>query len=393
MTTSGTYNFDLSNSDVVLEAFDRCEIRPPAITGNMMISARRSINLELQRWANLGVNLWAVDLITENLIQGVTTYSIPLETVDLLDVYIRQFTLTSTFNVTPSFSTVINTEAVTITVSNHGLVPGNFIDINTPIAVGGAVLSGYYEVETVPSTNTFTIAAASNATSTVNNGGAVPQFSVSSGQSTVSVHLPNHSYTINQLFNVSASTMLGGNILYGAYTVVGVTDANNFGISTPLQATFTDSEPENGGLAQIGAQASSVNPTDYIITPLGRSDYAGIPDKQVQGRPTSYWFDRTNNPTITLWQVPDSNGPYQLGMYRMRRMQDANFANGQTPDVTYRQLDALCGQLACRLAMKYAKAQLPIIKADADRAWQESEMEDRERAQLQLAPDLTGYYR
>ena len=77
----------------------------------------------------------------------------------------------------------------------------------------------------------------------------------------------------------------------------------------------------------------------------------------------------------------------------MRRIQDASPTMGQTPDIPYRFTDALCDQMALRLAMKFAKDQLPIIKPVADQSWKDAEMEDRERAQLMILPDFSSYYR
>lgn len=393
MTASGTYNFQLSNADIVLEAFSRCEMRPPSLTGTHMIEAKRSLNLELQKWANTGMPLmWAIDVITVNLLQGVATYSLPIETADLLDVYIRLYTLSNTFNVTPNISILNNSASVTVVVSNHGLQTGNFVNFATPVSIGNLLLSGYYQVASVINTNTFTITSPAAATSTISNGGSVPLFTAVAGQNAIQVTLPNHGQVVGELFNVAVSTMVGGNALYGAYTVTGVTSSSVFGIALLGDNIFNDAQYENGGFAQIMAQAQTVNPVDYIMTPLGRSDYADIPDKAVQGRPTSYWYDRVQNQNITLWQVPDANGPYQLQAYRMRRLQDAALTMGQTPDVVYRAIDALCGQLAVRLAMKYAKDMLPVIKADADGSWQALMNEDRERAQLFILPDFTGYF-
>lgn len=88
MTTSGTYTFSLDNGGIILEAFDRCGIRPTALTHEHFTSARNSINLELQSWSNKGINLWAVDLIEAPLIAGTSTYTLTAETDILLDVYI-----------------------------------------------------------------------------------------------------------------------------------------------------------------------------------------------------------------------------------------------------------------------------------------------------------------
>jgi hypothetical protein len=54
-----------------------------------MQAARMAANMLLSRWANQGVNLWAVDLITTPLVQGTATYSVDANTVVILDAYIE----------------------------------------------------------------------------------------------------------------------------------------------------------------------------------------------------------------------------------------------------------------------------------------------------------------
>jgi hypothetical protein len=88
LTSSGTYNFQLANSDVVLEAYERIQIRPAEITAEHMHSANRSANLELQTWANRGVTLYAVEQATPiTLIEGQATYTLPTNCIQMLDTY------------------------------------------------------------------------------------------------------------------------------------------------------------------------------------------------------------------------------------------------------------------------------------------------------------------
>lgn len=94
MATSGTYDFGMSNSSVLLEAFDRCKIRPTAVTRDQILSGGRSMNLELISWANRGVNLWKVESFTIQLVAGQAAYTagagvtnIPARTISFLDVY------------------------------------------------------------------------------------------------------------------------------------------------------------------------------------------------------------------------------------------------------------------------------------------------------------------
>ena len=94
MSSSGTTAFELTISDVVVEAFDRCFIRPSALTRHHMTSARRSANLELQSWTNRGVDLFQVAFATLEIQDGVSTYTtgtdddeIPTDIQSMLDVY------------------------------------------------------------------------------------------------------------------------------------------------------------------------------------------------------------------------------------------------------------------------------------------------------------------
>ena len=90
MTTSGTYNFQLANASVILEAFDRIEIRPPMIDRHMLESARRSLNLEVLSWSNETFNYWKLTNGTINLVVGQATYTLPPNLVTLEELYYTQ---------------------------------------------------------------------------------------------------------------------------------------------------------------------------------------------------------------------------------------------------------------------------------------------------------------
>lgn len=87
MTTSGLTSFNLDLNDVVEEAFERAggELR----TGYDLRTARRSLNLLFADWANRGINLWTIEQGSIPLVQGVSTYALPNDTVDLLEHVIR----------------------------------------------------------------------------------------------------------------------------------------------------------------------------------------------------------------------------------------------------------------------------------------------------------------
>jgi hypothetical protein len=88
MSTSGLSIFNLDLNDIIEEAFERCglELR----TGYDFRTARRSMNLLSMEWANRGINLWTVEQGLIPMVTGQAMYPLPIETVDLMDMVIRQ---------------------------------------------------------------------------------------------------------------------------------------------------------------------------------------------------------------------------------------------------------------------------------------------------------------
>jgi hypothetical protein len=393
MTTSGTNNWFLDNAGIITEAFDRCGIRPTALTREHFFSATRSLNLELQTWSNRGVNLFQIDLQSIPLIQGQAVYTLPSNTVNIIDAYLETYQLGTVVNQAPNFSTTASSTTVTVVQNAHGLLSGNWIAVVVPVAVGGIVITGFYQV-TVLDGNTYTIQASSAATGSVSNGGTVPQFTTTAGSPVVTCVLANHGLAPGEQIYIQVQTSVGSIPLFGAYTVGAVTDVNTFTFSAQYNASSNDSEFENTSEVQLQTQALSADPIDRIMTSISRTDYAAQPDKESQGLPTTFWFDRISPiPTITTWQVADGNGPYAFFYYRMRRIQDAAATGGQTPDIPYRFLEALCAGVARRLARKFAPPLYASLKEDADLAWAQAAEEDRERVTLFMVPDTSGYFR
>lgn len=88
MTTSGTASWTPDIAEIIEEAYERAgvEIR----TGYQFKSARRSLNLLFQEWANKGLNLWTVEAGDIMLDYGVGEYDLPDDTVDIIEHVIRQ---------------------------------------------------------------------------------------------------------------------------------------------------------------------------------------------------------------------------------------------------------------------------------------------------------------
>jgi hypothetical protein len=229
MSTSGTYNFNPSLGELTLFAYNLAEIRNTALAQEHMEAARMASNLLLANWSNKGVNLWAVTLTTVSLVQGQATYSVPSNTVVMLDAYCETTT---------------------------------------------------------------------------------------------------------------------------------------------------------------GAQA-----IDRIILPISRTEYASYPNKNQQGFPTVFWYDRLLSPTVTLWPVPDGTSAQQLRYYSVQQLQDSDFTNGQQVQIPYLWLDAFAYGLAHRLALIWNPQKAMILKPLADEAYQIAADQNVETAQQYISPQIQGYFR
>ena len=87
MATSGTTAFDMDFTEIAEEAWERAgrEMR----SGYDLRTARRSMNLMTIEWQNRGLNLWTIDSGTQTLTAGTSQYTLPADTIDLLDHVIR----------------------------------------------------------------------------------------------------------------------------------------------------------------------------------------------------------------------------------------------------------------------------------------------------------------
>lgn len=150
MTTSGLTTFNLDLNNLVEEAFERCgaQLR----SGYDLRTARRSLNLLSIEWANRGINLWTVEQGQINLVTGQALYAIPNNTIDLLDMVVRQNNGSASNQVDINISRI--SESTYSTIPNK-LTTGRPIQvwINRQTAMTNAVAT------TVLANNTGTVSA------------------------------------------------------------------------------------------------------------------------------------------------------------------------------------------------------------------------------------------
>jgi hypothetical protein len=145
--------------------------------------------------------------------------------------------------------------------------------------------------------------------------------------------------------------------------------------------------------AWITRNSGTPQQADLYITPLSRTEYSTLSNKNTPGQPSQFWLDRLISPTITMYPVPDSSGPYVLNYYACTQMQDANLPGGETPDIPYRWYDAFVAGLAHRFARVYAPELEDKRKVDAKEAWTIAATQDVENTPVGINPTIRSYYR
>lgn len=397
MASSGTYGWALSLSEILVDAYERCGRNFASLEQEQIRSGVRSLNFVLVSWANRGINLWTVTEFSTYMPQGVVNFNALPRVVDVLadSVILRQYQMGQGVSVAPSFTTIAS--STTVTVSGLPATPaaGQYINVGVMVSVGGIIVNGFYQVVSVPGSGQANITVASAAVSST-TGGAVPSFTSASNSSEVSVVFANHGLLLGQTFTVEVETTVGGINLLGPYTVTGVADANDFTFNAPYPAGSTQTVGENLGdtllaTASTVGGTNSANPTDIQMFPLSRTDYYVIPNKETQGRPTSYWINRQITPVFYIWPVPDANGPYELRYMASQQVQDADIVSGQTLQVPYRMVESFAADLAAHLSMKFAPSQQQRLAAYAAEQWGLAGNEDIEKTSLFMVPDLSGY--
>lgn len=157
MSTSGLNAFNLDLSELVEEAFERCgsELR----SGYDLRTARRSLNILTIEWANRGINLWTIEQGSFPLVTGQIAYTIPTDTIDLLDQVIR----------TGSGSTQVDINITRISESTYSTIPtknaqGRPIQvwINRQSGNTNAALTTYLNVSISAADTTITVDSTAN---------------------------------------------------------------------------------------------------------------------------------------------------------------------------------------------------------------------------------------
>ena len=224
---------------------------------------------------------------------------------------------TSTSAAVALFNVTSGSNVVTVTLNNHGFSVGDTYPILVATTVGGVVLYGNYTVATVPSSNTFTINANNNATSTtsgsINGGNARYVYSFGVGAFNNGAGYGEGTYGQYGYGGSNAPTALGTDIPATDWSL------DNWGqilVACPVNGTIYQPiytwDPSSGGsIANVIPEAPTVNDGVFVAMPQRQivawgSTFTGIQDPLL-----IRWCD-VNNYNDWIAKVVNQAGSYRI---------------------------------------------------------------------------------
>jgi hypothetical protein len=128
---------------------------------------------------------------------------------------------------------------------------------------------------------------------------------------------------------------------------------------------------------------------------LNRDDYWNLPNKQFPSqRSLQYWFDRTIEPSMYLWPIP--NNDFQMFQLIVEvQMQDVGKLTNQiyVPD---RWLNSIQKSLSHTLSLQLPgidMTRIGYLESQADKAFLQASEEDRDKSPIYFQPNISYYTR
>lgn len=341
--TTGTVTTVAFDTRTVIDrAYGAIGVTPQLITGEMIQIAQDLLGLTLTDMVNTANPLWCLEKCLITLNQGQKSYQMPTGTNDVRNVFYRTMS-----NVTPATFTALTT-AYTI---DFGLNPAG---TNNDTFVGSWSI----------------------------NWGSNASFPVIFQQSEDQI-------TWTQTGASGLGTQTGTGLIW--YDM-DITNAKRYWRVIPA--------PPNGGptnFLPLTITGSVYNtPNDILMYRMNADDYFNMTNKDFQGRPLQFWFDRKLVPEIKLWPQPDAIAAQNLmPVYRQRLIMDVGTLQ-QAVEVPTRWFYTLIFALGDALGFVTPEANPAKWAACQRRSaqmLQSAWTEERDKSPIKFQPNIRQYTR
>ena len=347
--TSGTFNFQKLTVELLIrDAFENIGIPGEFIEPQKLESAKRSINLLLIEWINKSVNLWTLKTDFITLKEGVGSYQLPIQVSDLIQANIRSST--RQLGGTP--------------MSASGIAANAFdSNPNTSCVITGS--RGYVGYD----------------------------FGAGNDQSITMVGINSHR-TLDFVINIEYSHT---NTNENAWKTLQATPVYDYqlgvikwySIASPISARYIRIKEM---AARTGAHTLNIqelyfnnNTSDIPISNLSRYDYLSYPQKELKGRPTSYYVDRAISPILNIWPTPSNE--YNCLQYSCKEMLEDVGKYNNNIEVPARFYPAMIAGLSFKLALKYKPEMAEFLERQYEKLFDLATIEDTENSVITIRGD------
>jgi len=338
MATSNQYNFPSIDADYVIrDAFERCGIDITGEDGIRYEAARRSLNFLLSHWMNLGLNLFTVQQGLIQITEGQSKFELPQVTLSkILECNLAKA------------NQILGGVADSSAVATGS--PSSVFQL-TPGACELAAPNGYF---------TYTY----------------PQ-----GQPITYVGVLSNATLVYTLFIQCAFTPTP---VEADWITVLETPATTYYVGQsqwwvmPFQKSAVSWRiiETGGAVLNVGQIFLDIPYQTQPMRPTGRDLYFQFSSNNQTGSPTTYWADRSSQPSLNVY--PYANTDYQFFIFNYTNsIADVGSYFDSLP-IVGRFLEAACSGLAAKLALKYAPDMYENLKAEADNAYIQAGGEDTE---------------
>jgi hypothetical protein len=343
MPTSNTYNFQSVQIELLIrDAYENIGIAPEFITPQKLESARRSLNLILIEWMNKSTNLWTLHNGFIALEQGKNKYTLENYVSDITEVNLR----------------TSNRQLNGTAASSNGGVSANAFDGNS----------------------------ATTCTQDAPNGNISYDYGAGKEQNITFCGITSHvTLTYSLSIEVSNDNVNWQNVLAIPTQVFTAGQLYWFDIAAPTNSRYYRIRETGGKTLNIQEIYFNNNVLDTTISSISRDEYLKFPQKNIKGRPSIYYFDKSITPSISLWPSPAS--PYNAISYSYKKMMQDVGLYTNTIEIPSRFYPALTAALSYKLAIKFNSQVADILSVEYQNSFNLATIEDTEDVNITIRPE------
>jgi hypothetical protein len=323
------------------------------MTPELVNAGKQALFYNLQNLSNLGVNLW----LLENQLYGALTAQqqlyLPKTTIDVREA---------------NWVYVINNTAVEYLPVSNSESPAAF-NLNLDTHATTTIGANYFGLEYSP---------------------ALPVYYVG-----WNAYAPSGSVTYNFVYEVSNDGITWE--IKQTFPAITMADKEWKYYNIPITPNYLYYRLRETVTTTFSIRQIVFSTSQQVIplARLNRDDYWNLPNKQFPSqRSLQYWYDRTIEPSMYLWPVP--NNDFQMFQLLVeKQMEDVGSLTNEiyVPD---RWIASVQARLSHKLSMQIPGvdlARIQYLEAQADKLFQQASDEERDKSPIYFQPNVSYYTR